>query len=1790
MEKKTVSDRQDSVFALLAATTGHLEATSKAEQSAVHSLQDTLAGVLAGEDIPKVKNNFYSIEQSDLFFSDAITPQELSRMKNLADRVVKETAAADLRVFVRDVPLRTTQVAGSVPLWAGGAALEKTLGPFLSKDGRKIWFDFFQIEKLTALYIGGQSDPAILFNVSLVKKFLVDLLPPVVDPLTTYHLLADSVWINSQIFASNAPKGHYTALRIKRGDLTLSAPPQIINGRLTITPTTVVTVTLALDQPPVTDADPASPYGPDARNAKLKLPEKLSFQFSGNGSKITAIEGKTGWNVYGNEAEFTWRKQDSPAYDIVLNRVLIPFSCSKKKFTVPDKECLSPFHRLAGDAEIQAAAWALTTAEIDVTKPSPAAGIGGMAVRCLEGLTARWLGLRGGEVNLAKPYLVCDPGGIGVTDLHAGNLYCNQEYKLWKDDVNPFGSSIKLQFTNAFPFLYYTLVNGNEGVVALANTNPLLDRPVTIAGLGLDIHSKSTVFILAVHKAFKIVYLYDDNIIFDNYDPNRPKETLPRPMALALHNALFKVTPVNGCLLFGELADDMVKVRQGAIFLTFGMYAYLPTLPDPYAANLNMLKFQFGRMAATTMTTATTVESGQRIWLWLLGQVRWYQGIPDKDDVRVAFYFIPLQSQAQGIYAAAGARAQAATGVSLQTDISTHPFVRLFTAEQSGKALEAAAVHGDSRLMMAAIEYKLPDYQAIWDDKFSFFQNDVFALLDVSSNANQMGVSFGSFRGERMAMVMTHGAVSAETTGAADAFPLQVQGMDVVARGQYVRSFTLPMISWEPVFNIPQPEAKTPMPGDPPPNFNYYPNDGGPTRIMNNSVRLVPLAPIPVSSFIVDEFDTDPKNRTAALFTLPFALRAWAEMSKNVPFTPKPSLQLNAPQFENDLKGGIQIQANAGNAGKPKDSNMFQGYTIQINNILAYNGAVTGASTLGDSVTRIFNNEFYEEPIKEDVQRGVPLTRIDFSGYGASIFSNWLSPSAAIAQTSQARFDVFVGRTSHEIIQVRSILYPWGIRVVRTITIFRVASGYVYRYDSGWRAESVGRYDFSYAIVGKDAQNNKILIPKDSPYEIHPGVVKGLFNVKEIRETVEIEPFVSTITVPVGGTYLNVNGEEVVNNTGAPINKDVMLRAVYFNADAEIEGVIQGHTTDKAHKDGLVSSKGILGFVQLSPAGEPLPPELFRQLLDFQLGSIGGPVNCVVDIGKNAQKMRVNRFDVNSSTDKSNVNPVFVAAARGSVILPKDGSWSMVMHQSGTGEVTPLPESLTVPLIRIGKLAKDLTIPDTELLRIADPTELLRDPLGGTVNFGFLQSTNTQKTLFLTPTFQKLAADNLPGVLLSKTPPLFADAYRLISSKGIFPNIGNAVTGFGDAIALTKDFIDHPSLVDGTKKVLQLMNINSADGVTRLVEDGYSLLNKIKTFDLPNTEWYLIKEDYLKVYVEYKAKTQNKDKKSTQDRTGSLNFDVNSFATDMADRWKSRLNNLAMVVDLGPFPRLLTIKGNFDAKKGSEAAYTGVEGDDDFPTPQLEFSDALKPVIEILQILQDLQGGDYKSALQKGLKIAMSNSADGWEYKFEASKEIPVVKFPVPDEVYNNPSTPLKLEASLKVGVYFNAALTTAALTDPKKLLPTAGAFMDFYGRLSVMCVSLSAATVYAVGQVNLKIAADTKVGPSLAMKFGFGAQVAVGLPVVGNVSVLYMVGVEIYADATKLNLSAYLLFQGHAELLGGIVSVTITIEAKGTISRDEGAKRTECSAQVTFGLDISIFLVIDISFSESWQEQRQIA
>ena len=1337
-------------------------------------------------------------------------------------------------------------------------------------------------------------------------------------------------------------------------------------------------------------------------------------------------------------------------------------------------------------------------------------------------------------------------------------------------------------------------VAGTELIAAQTNTIAHIDRPVTVNAQPVAVKTKNSLLMLAASKTQRLLYLYDDNIEADN--AGNVIAYFPKPISFALNNAVFKTSQPKGCLLFGSIAENFINVENAYLILTFGLYAYLPILPDPYVANLGVLKRQFlsGRDVASVSKTYSSAAFQQE-WLLLVCTIQWKQKNKESYKIDVAFSFAPLPQQ-QTVYSALSFNKINVGLNQTQSPVQNNTFINEFNVSKAAISSSTnnnissqntnAETAQKATLYSKSVQGRLPDYQSDWDERYSVFQNDMFALLDVSSNANQLGVSFQvSFFRDRSTresneylMYKTYDVASANQSG----FPLQVEGMNVISENRNVKAFLLPQVSWEPVKNLTAPEKS----GDPALSYNYYPNDGGATRIFNNSVQLVPIAPIPVAKSLINTYQIEENNKLGAIFTLPFGIRAISILDKKIQ-TPSPLIDTNAPVFDSKYFGGIQLKLTGGNSGNTDVSDQFRGATVQVNNILNLTGGETGNSTLGFDVTKIFNGEFYEAD-----ETSVPVTRFDLSGYGASIFSNWHNKGAEFATTSQAEFEIFVGRTAHEVVQVKSVLYPWGIHVVRTITLFRAASGYEYRYDSGWKAEGDGKFDFSFSVVTDDT-TDPVTKHKVVPYEIHPGTIEGLFNVKNIKSAVkDIAPFTDSMDITSFYEF-NAFNKFIYPYTSATSPVDVDLEPVYFDADIEIENTIQGQL------NGRVPAKKILGFVQVAPTGLPLTPISFQKLLRRQDDSIGGPLDCIIDIGLNGQQMRLNRIDVNNSKDASGANPVFVVAARGNVILPKEGSWSMVKHIAETGEVVPLPQGVTVPLIRIGKIDENLNFPVDDLLRIANPTELLKLPDDDTINFGYLQSTNTQKALFLTPAYQKLADATQVGKLLSKTPPLFADAYRIMNSKGIFPNIGDAVNNFGDIIPLAENFAKN-TITDAGKQVLELMQVNLKDAEGKVLQQGYKLLKQIETFDLPDSDWPLIDITGLKIYVQYKAAVRNgnavpkkgngspdyNNASNFNNTAGLLNFDVDSFASNVADNWKSKLNNISMVIDLGPFKSLATIKGNFNSQNGSEASYEGDSSNPDFQAPQLSFGPDLDVVMDILQVLVDLQTGDYSDAVKKGLKIAMSNSADSWSYKFDASKEIPIVKFPTPDIVYDDPNTPLKLECSLKFGVYFNETLKVT--TDPSQLLPTAGAYIDFYGKLSVTCVSLSVATVYAVGSVDLKIAADTGIGPSLNMKFGFGAQIVIGLPVVGNVSILYMMGIQIYLDSNTTTVTASLLYQGHADLLGGLVEITITIEAQGGISRSND--QTICEAQVTFAIDISIFLVIDIDFSKSWSEQRQIA
>ena len=1804
---------------------GHLLVESRAEQRNFKLLNKSLAqSDLSDENNLLIKSNF-SIGKSDLFFDETIPKKRLDILDQLATEKLDTEKEPKFRVFVREVPIREQLFHASIPDWAAGAKVSQSIGPFTHKDGRKFWYDFYPIKKLITLYIQGIAEPVLLFSINPAKPVrniratatdnnriratrtlntrrsraslsAVDGLT--VAPQTkTYDLAKGSVWINSRFLALNAPVGTYTGLTINSGKITLSNQAVDLNEQLTVPANTIITVQINLGQPKVTDADEQSSFGIDARNLQLELPDNLTFHFSGQGRTIDKV-GNAIWNLYGQSLSFNWNNQTQTTYDPVLQRIVFPYSASEQELQIIQTE--SEFNSLKHNAEISQSAWALSVATIDINQPTEAAGIGAMLVRCDAGLVDIWKGLEGGSFNLANPVFLASPGQIFLADLSAGNPHAHQSLSLWKDDENKFGSNIELTFPTAALFFYVSNANGSEQLMTFANADFQVDRPVTVNCQPPSVRSLNSLLVAAVSSEFKLIYLFDDNLIQDAAQLSKNDPVFSEPMALALSNALFRVSQVNGALLFGSLSDDYSKVENGFLFLTFGLYAYLPTLPDPYAANIGILKNQIrGKGRVPGAAPITGLFTTTQITSWLVCQIRWQAPAEEEDnnEVKVSFHFAPLSNQFAGISLdkpeadptdnkpiSVGRKIPLAAKSDQTNTIAIAPLNSAISSAIAAHNINvvASTLVTDTKVNTSAATTSnrkpLPDYEQQWDGTTGRLQRNLFALLDVSTNADLYGISFNLF-GRQSDFVTTHVPVNNNS----NSFPIQVKGMDVISQGQNVKAFTVPQISWEPLINL-SPSVVT---GDPPFGFNYYPNDGGAMQILNNSEDTVALAPLPLTDYLLSNFENKTDNFTAfSLMTLPFGMKALAVLQNQYNFTDEngvsssrkgSNMRLNAEQFEDNLQGGLQLQLDGGDAYISGESDMFVGNTVQLNNVLDLTGNSQGDSTLGRTVTEIFNKEFFAEFMQ---QRGVPLTRIDLSGYGASIFSDWLNPEAAFAQTSQAKFDVFVGRCAHEIIQVRSIIYPWGIKVVRTISMFRVGSGYVYRIDSGWKPESNGEFDFRYFV--KENPADKDNVEMKTPFDVHPGIIKRLFNVQNIIETDEIVTAEGTM---VSEKIVNENNQ-YIDNPDSNNSVDFKLQPVYFDADIEIDDVISGFTRKKVNgkdKD-LVPAKKIVGYVQLAPKGIPITAETLKNLVLIQLGSIGASIDCEINLATSDQKMRLNRFDFNNSFDE-NGKIIFAVAGRGNVLLPKEGSWTMVQHQRSSGEVSPVPSNLAIPVIREGLLVKDgsgqkLSISAEDvLLRIANPTELLRQPVTDTINYGFLQSTDTQKALFLTPSFEIGKKK-----LFSKTPPLFVDAFRIVNSKSIFPNIGIAeANNIGESISLIStngsEFIKG-SMQDLGGDVWELMDITGATENAK--EQGYKLLKDASddfSFDMPDQEFELIDvgDGNFRIYIEY----EQNDKDGNPQSKGKLDFDIDSLANNVADSWKSKMENIGLVIDLAGIERLMTIRGSWDSKKGSEASY---------PQPELVFSKELQPVIDILEILQQLNKANYAGAVANGLKLAMSNKAGTWEYKFEASKEIPVLRFPVPDALYNDPNTPLKLEAGLTIGAYFNAALKVT--NDANELLPSAGGILGFYGRLSVMCVSLSAATVYALGQVNLDIAADTKIGPSLRMKFGFGAQIVIGLPVAGNVSVLFVVGIEIFAAESIIEVSAFMLFEGHAEILGGIVAITIRIEAKGTVSKkmigDES--RTDLACQVTFGLDISIFLVININFETSWSEQRQIA
>ena len=1677
--------KKDDIILLLTRLLGPLKMQPQKDDAEFKKFQGMLGAALTQ---PALEINTTGVQFPD-YQSYRLPEEIIEELDKIRDEIIaaqpfRKPTDPVFRLRQRDLPV----TSGFEESAENFMEPDFSFGPFINLKSKKVWFDFFQVNKQLRFEILQAGIP----------DFLVITLPlnnPLPDAGRHKTLAFDdcTVWINVKAIAQNADK-KFVGIRAKNCVIST-------DGIFGISATGFASVLAPAFQISFEPFDKFANGIDNNAQPKSAYPDKIIFSCTGTKWLLQSF-AKSLININGDSIEVAEGTNINPVYLEAEGLIHFPLQAVKNSWEIINNN--TERFRLSGKADLTNPGWYLPVISTDNNAGTGGLGTnifsGYLGFRGQAGLELDWPSLENGKLTISKFLLLVRPGRMNLKYFYTAPPRSKQQLATWKaasqnNDRSltvikplPVGEGICIDDNQQMEFLFQPV-----------NISAKADRPLNTNEQSFDIsgHKGAAVFI-KINGSTAVVVL-------GSHPAPLPGAVKKRriPQSLCLRNAL--LTTDNPLSIFFEgklLTDEMIS--EGFFHLVFPVYRLVNTLPDPYISNQDDI-FKQGELADFNGLWKAGVDTLNDKFLFsVTATVQWNE---DAATVEFSMNQRPASGKLNNDELS---RMAAATG-NLCNDAN---------ANAAGNFSQPKGINdargSDPENIAGAYDFM----QLLPGNRL---------LVDVSGSANLWGVSFSDFIPDNRKLL-------AESLGFPAGFPYRIKNMDLVSSGRMSRLFTLPHIQWEPVMRVENtlvPEADVV-----PPIINFS-NNGNPTRISSAQKAEVILAPKKLYQFILDGFNKAEKpHGAAANFTLPFGICAFAYFNPNkIGNLPSAKACKNEPAFSSkktgELSGGMQLHINALPVtplkGKPVVDK--QAYFI---------GSARQMPILADNSNNILGQKILSQfaEFSNSATAKVPLERIDFSGYGASIFSNWLNESANFGKVSQVKFDVLVGRTAHEVIQIKSILFPWAVPVVRSIVIQRKNTGIVTRYDSGWVAQGPGEFDFRSHIVS--------IVPEGNPYNFHPGMVKGIYNVREIRE-------------------LPDNMDLLIPNKK---NQNIRFSGVYFNGDIQIENIIKGDLPKTATIPQRVHSVGQFGYVMLADPKfvndttkltDLFPAESFKKLLtDPKIGgSLGGPVNAVMNIASTGQRMQVSRVDISASSE---ANTTFVVAVRGTIELPKEGSWTVVKCLPSK-DIIPLNPAEAVPVIRNGLLniiTGNIAFNNSSHC-LGDPAEIDKyAPLAATapaLQYSLLQTTGTQKLLFRRPSF----SDKVPQKMATDIPDL-ADAFRLLNCNTIFPNLSKTLS---------------------LPKNVTALNITGEGSGLKFDESLFNGLENLNNFvpaqlaKNPGSQVYkLIDETGFKVFIKYT---------DANGKASAFKVDLNSEAIneavgDARKKWETVSKDVFIEVHLGSLQPLLTLSGTFRAEAGKDPV---------FENPKMELGGAeLQKVKDILEVLAFLTGKGKE--VRDSLKVVMGNSPGIWNYKMSIEQRIPVIQFPNTAEITLTTPPPLIIEASLLLGVFFNLSLSP----DPKNLIkPGAGAVLGFEGMIQIQLITIGIAAAYGVGITKIKAYVDlTDPNPQFDFTFGFGATVIVDLPVVGLASVTRSFSLGGNISSGNLRIIAGQMLRGVLSLAGGLLIVAIQIEGTAGVERknkiDEEDTKTTALFEMIFTLDVSLAFVISYDFSKSYTEE----
>ena len=967
--------------------------------------------------------------------------------------------------------------------------------------------------------------------------------------------------------------------------------------------------------------NPAAPGSQGNAVSTAAPPNVMTFTYP-NGEAATATIDDFTASICDQTFNCTQNSQRA-IYDDSTKTLAFPCAASQAQFSpAPQPGMLLS---LSGSAPLEAAGWALQVAQSAPATLGNAASAGFFYLGLGAGLSAQWPGLsrpepQSGGIALASTGQLMLWMAAGLAPAVSSQL----RVKLWDAQEIP---NTMTATRVAGASLVYEVSGANELVELSATLTASLDRLILADGTRASVSIPDGLVTLTSAAGNQHVLAYGaftaaqiPGVLAEN----------PDGFPMALDNALLNVSAPLLFVLDSGLAEIPASGNyisaSGALLVGFLYQLEFPFLPDPYTGEF--------------LSLADSGTGG------LLAEIAWTT--PENVTLRLADLQHPHPLQPPS--------AEASTGIT-PAEYQSAPAPATFTLGSAGPSPEPAipapflfqphAATAEGATVGGFIPGPIPVPPAAAG----------LMMLDVSTRASQFGVEIVGYNRRTAQDLLTIDGLSARTYTA------------------LAPVITLPAISWEPMYD------ETSFLSADTDKLLHPPDDGPVCGAGADSVTLVPISPIQSLSALLTETQAE-GSVYGAILTLPYG--AVAGIAQEVgPDDDPPAPQLTQPSFSLPVSAGAGVTLTGAYqlTLRPPLTNpaapLFAGKTyLRTQEDNPPSGTLSyGEEVLGTDVADIFSTDF------NNPGSGVPVIRYDFTGYGASLFSDWtdLGPPDPVA-IIRVNFVTTVGRTSHEIIQAQSNIYPHGVKSVRTVTMDRLNSGSVERTDTGWLPASDGRFTFTPTASGKDI----------TPADVHMGLIDSLVNVRNIREF---------------GLPLTTQGTSDAD--GSP--GTVTLQPVTFDADIAINPlhqVIQGGF-GVVRLDGLprtaVASTGIIGYIGLT-SGYHLSLTDLLEFLSTLPQPAGGPMQATLNLGMSNNVFRSVAFSADPAHDTALGQDALVVTVRGLPALPAGSAWTVALKQAADDAPQALAPTQSVPVVQPNG---DWGAPGAEM-HFADPSDIFR--------------------------------------------------------------------------------------------------------------------------------------------------------------------------------------------------------------------------------------------------------------------------------------------------------------------------------------------------------------------------------------------------------------------------------------------------------------------------------------------------